>query len=620
MGKFNGKLAEVLFWPVPFGTLYNYSLALLPFFPATDNPGIFGIPLIICVLVSGGVFFTFRYGWINIRLFRHGIDVVRGRYDRPDDEGEVSHFKALSSALSATVGLGNIAGVAVAISLGGPGAVFWMWVTAIFGMSLKFSSCTFAQLHRRVHPDGRVLGGPMVYLDEGLNKKGPMWGVFGKILAILFAILTIFASFGGGNMYQGNQTYGLFVAQFFYRDGVVAIDEGGLQVASSADTALSVRVNPGSASIVTKEVIFPAPGATDVIDTLAVTVPQQNPRIDLVYLDIDGTIGIKNGEEAADPVAAEAVKGQMPLAQVYSRPSMTTIATADTGANGYIIDARTPGSLEKPGAAVAFLAGILLAIPAGLVLLGGIKRIGEVTSRMVPAMCLFYCTVCTIILLINIGEVPAMFASIFREAFAPSAVISGGMITVLVQGMRRAAFSNEAGLGSAAIAHAAAKTNEPVREGVVAMLGPFIDTIVVCTMTALTILVTRSHTINPNLEGIELTALAFGQLGSMLPYFLLLAVVIFAFSTLISWGYYGERATEYLFGKSGIRYYRICYVGAVVLGPVLSLQVILDFSDFMLLSMVFPNVLGMLFMSGQVKRLKDDYVRRLRTGEMKRVK
>ena len=446
------------------------------------------LPLIVVVLFAGGVFFTFRYGLINLRLFGHSIAVIRGKYDRPEDTGEVSHFKALTSALSATVGLGNIAGVAVAITMGGPGAVFWMWFTAFFGMSMKFSSCTLAHVHRHVHEDGRVLGGPMVYLEQGLKNTvvGP---AVGKGAAVLFAILTIFASFGGGNMFQSNQTANI-VAKYFF----------------------------------------------------------------------DGST---------------------------SRVVMLGI-------------------------------GLVLAFLVAVVIIGGIKRIGEITSRLVPAMCVFYCGVCLVIILANAGQVPAMFGSIFGSAFTPDAMF-GGFLGVLVQGMRRAAFSNEAGLGSAAIAHAAAKTEEPVREGVVAMMGPFIDTIIVCTVTALAILITRSDSLRGT-DGAELTAAAFESLHPLLPYLLVIAVFVFAYSTIISWGYYGERATEYLVGIRGIMPFRVVYVVMVVIGPILSLTNIIDFADMLLLSMAFPNIIGMVFLSGKVKSMADDYVRRLKNGEMKPVR
>lgn len=448
------------------------------------------LPLIVIILAIGGLFFTFRYGFINVRLFRHSIDVIRGKYDKPEDTGEVSHFQALTSALSATVGLGNIAGVALAISLGGAGAVFWMWLTAFFGMSMKFSSCTFAHLYRRVHPDGRILGGPMVYLEQGITERSSRLAPLAKTFAIVFAVLTIFAAFGGGNMFQGNQTASIVSSQFF-----------------------------------------------------------------------------------------------------------------EEGQSG----------------AVRVVVGLVLAGLVGVVIIGGIRRIGEITSKLVPTMCVFYCSICLLIVVMNLARVPEVVVDIFSSAFSGEALF-GGFVGVLFQGMRRAAFSNEAGLGSAAIAHAAAKTEEPVREGVVAMIGPFIDTIVVCTMTALAILVTNAHIEGEGLKDIQITALAFSQLGSFLPIVLCVAVFVFAYSTMISWGYYGERAVEYLFGERGILPYRIVYVLMVVLGPILSIENVLAFSDIMLLSMAFPNIIGMIIISRKVKEMTDDYVKRLKTGEMKPVR
>ena len=448
-----------------------------------------GLPLIVVVLVIGGLFFTFRYGFINVRLFRHSIQVIRGKFDKPDDRGEVSHFQALTSALSATVGLGNIAGVAIAVSVGGPGAVFWMWFTAFFGMSMKFTSCTLAHLYRRVHDDGRVMGGPMVYLEEGIKEVSPALAPIGKAFAMIFAVLIILAAFGAGNMFQVNQTASL---------------------------------------------------------------------IDLTFFGGDGSPTVKFG------------------------------------------------------------VGLIMAILAGGVLIGGISRIGEVTARLVPFMCLFYCGVCLTIIILNVTEVPALLASIVTSAFNPEALF-GGFIGVLVQGMRRAAFSNEAGLGSAAIAHAAARTEEPVREGVVAMMGPFIDTIVVCSMTALTILITGAH-LDTGLEGVQITARAFSQLGGFADYGLCVAVFVFAYSTMIAWGYYGERGAEYLFGLRAILPYRVIYVLTIVVGPLLSLSAVLDFADMLLLSLAFPNIIGTAIISKKVKTMADDYLRRLKAGEMKPVR
>lgn len=465
-GGINKYFAMVLFYPVPFIEL----------------------PFVVFVMVCGGIFFTFRYGFINVRLFKHAIDVVRGKYDDPTHEGEISHFQALTSALSATVGLGNIAGVAVAIQLGGPGAVFWLWLSAFFGMSMKFSSVTFAQLYRDVDADGSVLGGPMVYLRKGFTEVVNMPGL-GKFLGVLYAIFVIGASFGGGNMFQGNQTYEL-------------------------------------------------------------------------------------------------------LAQTF--PSLK-------GMNWAV--------------------GVTLAFFAGIVLLGGIKRIANVTSKMVPAMCGFYVLTCLLIIFSNFGKVPTLFVDIFKQAFSPDAALYGTFIGVLIQGVKRASFSNEAGVGSAAIAHAAAKTDKPVREGVVGMVGPFIDTHIVCTMTSLAILITGAHLDPANAgKGAQITSAAFGSLHPMFSTALTIAAVIFAYSTVISWSYYGEKGWQYLFGKSSIKIYRLIYVFVIVLGPVLSLGSVIDFSDMMLLSLAIPNIIGMIFISGKVRKMVIEYVHDYQTGKFKTFK
>ncbi|MBC96334.1 MAG: alanine glycine permease [Halobacteriovoraceae bacterium] len=462
----NGAYYPILFWEIP----------------------LIKLPLILFVMLTGGIFFTVRYVFLNVRLFRHAIDVVKGDYDHPEHEGDISHFQALTSALSATVGLGNIAGVAVAIGAGGPGAIFWIWIAAFFGMSMKFSSCTFAQLYRTKDSKGGMLGGPMVYLSEGLSERG--FPKAGKFLGVFFAIMTIMASFGGGNLFQANQTFEIIKMQF----------------------------------------------------------PAANP----------------------------------------------------------------------------WVVGITLAFLAGIVLLGGIKRIGAVTSKLVPLMCAFFVITCLIILGSNLGKVPFMLGSIFREAFNPDAVY-GGFLGVMIQGLRRASFSNEAGLGSAAIAHSAAKTDEPVREGVVAMIGPFIDTIIVCTMTALVILITDSHQ-DPSVQGkgVEMTALAFATLGEFMPYLLTAAICVFAYSTVISWSYYGERATEYLFGNKfggkAIALYKTVYVFLIILGPVLTIGHVVEFADLMLLSMAFPNIIGMIYLSKIVKAKVDDYLGRYQSGKMPKYK
>lgn len=443
------------------------------------------MPLIVFIMLCGGIFFTFRFGFINLRLFKHAFDVAFGRYDNrdaKDKDGEVSHFQALTAALSATVGLGNIAGVAVAISQGGPGAVFWMWITAFFGMSLKFSSCTLAIMYRTVGTQGKVLGGPMVYLSQGLKEIGRE--KLGKFFGALFAVCAIMSSFGGGNLFQSNQTYAIISTNF----------------------------------------------------------PSIHPLV----------------------------------------------------------------------------VGVTLSFFAAIVLVGGIRRIGEVTSRLVPFMCGFYVLSCLFIVLTNIHDVPFMFADIFRSAYSPDAVY-GGFLGVLVIGITRASFSSEAGLGSAAIAHSAAKTKEPIREGLVGMIEPFIDTHMVCTMTALAILITKAHVgVEAGVGGVEITAAAFSSIHPVMPYLLMMAIIVFAYSTVISWSYYGERATEYLFGNSigpaAIKLYRTVYVFVIILGPLLTLGNVVDFADLMLLSMAFPNILGMVLLSRVTKRKVLEYQQKLKSG------
>ncbi len=474
-----------------WATNINTPISKVLFFPVYKTEETFkngdrvGLPLIVVTLLFGGLFFTIRYGFLNIRMFRHAFHLVLGKYDKQDDPGEVSHFQALASALAGTVGLGNIAGVAVAITLGGPGAVFWMWFTAFFGMSMKCSECLLAHMYRRVNPDGRVLGGPMIYLEEGLKEKG--FGGIGRGMAIVYALFAIMSAFAAGNMFQVNQTVSIFSLSFF--------------------------------------------------------------------------------PETGSPLALK----------------------------------------------LGF--GILIAAMTAVVIIGGIRRIGEFTSRLVPFMCGLYILMCLYILALNVGEIPHMFASIFEGAFNAEALY-GGFIGVLVQGVRRAAFSNEAGLGSAAIAHSAAKTDEPVREGYVALLEPFIDTIVICTMTALAILATGAHE-GTAAEGVGITRIAFSALGGIEDYVLCLAIFTFAWSTVLGWGYYGERATEYLFGLRGIWPYRVLYVLVICIAPLLSLGAVIDFADMLLLSLAFPNILGMIVLSGKVKSLSDDYIRRFRSGEMK---
>jgi AGCS family alanine or glycine:cation symporter len=426
-------------------------------------------------------------GFINLRGFRHAIDCVRGKYDNPLDPGEVSHFQALATALSATVGLGNIAGVAIAVSIGGPGATFWMILAGFLGMTSKFTECTLGQLYREVRPDGHVMGGAMEYLSRGLGEMG--YGKFGRVLAIMFCLMCIGGSLGGGNAFQVSQSL-------------------------------------------------------------------------------------------------SAVKQSIPMMETYP-----------------------------------WIYGIIMAVLVGVVIIGGIRRIAHVTQSVVPVMCSIYILACLWVILTNADQVPAAFGKIVLEAFSPEAGF-GGLVGVLIVGFQRAAFSNEAGIGSAPIAHSAAKTEYPVREGFVALLEPFIDTIVVCTMTALVIIITGVYNspetvdLVENSQGAALTGVAFGTVIEWFPLILTISVVLFAYSTMISWSYYGERCWTYLFGEQASMVYRVGFLIFVFLGSVTSATNVLTFSDLMILSMAFPNILGLYLLHGRVRASLDHYLEKLKAGEL----
>ena len=499
----NSKIFKVLFFDVTRGSMQIDEVDR-DGSPVLDGSGTakkktIQVPFIVLVLMLGAIFFTFWYRWINIRGFEHAIDVIRGKYDKPEDTGEISHFRALTSALSATVGLGNIAGVAVAIQLGGPGAVFWMLIAAVFGMTAKFSSCTLSQMYRKINTDGTVSGGPMYYLDIGLSEsryKGLK--VLGKVLAVMYALMIMGGAIGGGNMFQANQTAEAFASTF---------------------------------------------------------------------------------------------------------------EISDTGTWNWIT-------------------GITLAIGVGVVIIGGIKRIGAATSKIVPFMCGIYVLASIFIILTHISQIPETIRLIFTMAFTKNAYY-GGFFGVLIMGVRRAAFSNEAGLGSAAIAHAAAKTEEPVREGIVGMIGPFIDTIIVCSMTAMVVIITGTWN-DPSISqsaGVTLTTEAFGSAISWFPYILTLCIGLFAYSTMISWCYYGERGWIYLLdhiGEEGVGLktvvlFRIIFVIFIVVGAVNKLSDVLDFSDAMIFSMAFPNIVGSIFLAPKVLEKVRDYWGRYQSGEMSSV-
>ncbi len=441
-----------------------------------------GLPLIVVWLLVGATFFTLRMGFINLRGFRHGIDVALGRYDTPDEPGEVTHFQAVATALSATVGLGNIAGVAIALQLGGPGAIVWMTLVGLLGMSSKFVECTLAQKYRILRADGTVAGGPMYYLSHGLETLGlkPL----GQGLAVTFAGLCALGGIGGGNMFQASQAY-------------IAI----------------AHLLPGLADY-------------------------------------------------------------------------------------------------------RWLYGLGLATLVGLVTLGGIQRIGSVAGAIVPSMAGLYTAAALWVILVHSTEVPNALHTIWTTAWHPQAV-GGGVLGVMVQGIRRGLFSNGAGVGTAAIAHAATRTQEPVREGLVAALEPFIDTVILCNLTALVCIVTGAYQVAPDTAlGFEIVALAF---GSALPGFALVltaAVCLFAFSTIVSWAYYGEQCWRYLTGDRSPLPYRLLYIGATFVGSITQPSAVLAFSDMMLFAIALPNLFGCLLLSNQVGRDLKDYWQRLQSGKM----
>jgi len=450
------------------------------------------VPLVVLWLIFGGAWFTVRMGFVNIRGFWHAVGLVRGLYDRPGDRGEVSSFQALATALSATVGLGNIAGVAIAITIGGPGATLWMILAGFFGMSLKFTECTLGMKYRVIDKKGEVSGGPMYYLRDAL--AGRNLKLTGKVLSVVFAVMMVVASWGGGNMFQSNQAF----SQLVY--------------------------------------LFPP--------------------------------------------------------------------------------------FEKMG----FVFGLVMAFLVGIVIIGGIKSIARVTSRIVPFMAILYVGTSMVIILMNIGNIGQVFQLILSGAFAAPA-IKGGIIGVLITGFQRGAFSNEAGLGSASIAHSAAKTEEPVSEGLVALLEPFIDTVIICTMTAMVIIFTGFYENPGQLEGAPLTSAAFASVFTWFPYLLGLAIMLFAFSTMISWSYYGLKGFDFLFGGFSLQlfgsrkvasiFFQLLFLFFIVVGASSNLGSVIDFSDMMILSLAFPNVVGLIILGPEVKRDLISYFERRKSGEIR---
>jgi AGCS family alanine or glycine:cation symporter len=457
-------------------------------------------PWIVMWLVIAASIFTLYFGFIQFRAFRHSIQLVKGDYSDPNDAGEVSHFQALATALSGTVGLGNIAGVAVAVGIGGPGATFWMILAGLLGMASKFTECTLGVKYRNEYPDGTVSGGPMYYMSKGFKERGLPGGRF---LAVLFSIFCILGALGGGNMFQANQA----------------------------------------------------------------------------HAQISGILG------------------------------------------------------DFPG----WITGVIFAAVVFAVIVGGIKSIARVTEKVVPIMGVMYVGVALIILLVNFDQIGWAFGQIVDGAFT-GAGVAGGMVGALIQGFKRAAFSNEAGVGSAAIAHSAVRTKEPITEGFVSLLEPFIDTVVICTMTALVITISGQLLLDPvsgdyilngggtaiatvgDVSGVGLTSAAFATGFSWFPYLLAIAVILFAFSTMISWSYYGLKAWTYLFGESKRAeiIFKVMFCIFVIIGAAASLGPVIDFSDAAIFAMAVVNISALYVLMPIVKKELKSYMDRLKSGEIRK--
>ncbi len=475
------------------GPFVNLIFAPLPF-----NVAGAAFPWIVLWLVIGASVFTLYFGFIQFRAFRHSIELVKGDYADPNDAGEVSHFQALATALSGTVGLGNIAGVAVAVGIGGPGATFWMILAGLLGMASKFTECTLGVKYRNEYPDGTVSGGPMYYISKGFAERGVPGG---KFLAVLFSVFCILGALGGGNMFQANQA----------------------------------------------------------------------------HAQISGIVG------------------------------------------------------EYPG----WITGLLFAAVVFAVIVGGIKSIARVTEKVVPFMGILYVLAAIVIILANYSQIGWAFGQIFAGAFTGLGV-AGGMVGALIQGFKRAAFSNEAGVGSAAIAHSAVRTKEPITEGFVSLLEPFIDTVVICTMTALVITISGQLMVDPatglylteggtiqtvgGTSGVALTSAAFATAFSWFPYVLAIAVILFAFSTMISWSYYGLKAWTYLFGegKTTEVVFKLIFCVFVVIGAAANLGPVIDFSDAAIFAMAVVNISALYVLMPVVKKELNSYQSRRKSGEIRK--
>lgn len=480
-------LNTILFFD-PFKSFYDnrlYDSHGKPVLNPNGTPKTVKIPFLVVWLIIGAFFLTLRMGFINFKGIKHSLSLIRGKYDENEAPGQITHFQALTTALSGTVGLGNIAGVAVAVSYGGPGATLWMIIAGLLGMSVKFVECSLGVKYREIAPDGKVYGGPMNYLRKGFaRRKLPR---IGKGLSIFYALIIIIDSFAGGSMFSANQS--------------------SMQIASVFNT-----VDPNTAKLTS---------------------------------------------------------------------------------------------------------GIIIAILVFIVIVGGIKNIANVTDKIVPAMAIMYLIMSLVVIFYNIDRIGNAFNLIFSSAFSSNALY-GGFIGVMIQGFRRAVFSNEAGMGSASIVHSAVKTHHPVSEGFVAMIGPFVDTVIICTLTALVLIFSGVYT-DSSVSGSTMTAKGFSTVfGDFSNLLITIAIFLFAFSTIIAWSYYGLKATVYLFGNSKIISigFKLVFISTIVFGSIVNLSAIIDLTDMMVLFLTIPNLIGLYLMSGEVSKDLKIYVKKIKSGEI----
>jgi len=468
----NHFFENILFFDIFFGTIEGTSF-----------------PFVVAWLIAGGLYLTFKMGFVNLKMLPHSLAIVRGKYHTAQDKGIITPFQSLTTALSATVGIGNIAAVSIAISFGGAGAAFWMIMAGFLGMTLKFTEVTLSIKYREFLPDGTIMGGAMEYLSKGFAIKG--WVKSGKSLSFMYAIFLILGAIGAGNTFQVSQSLGI-------------------------------------------------------------------------------------------------MQSEIPFFNHYP-----------------------------------YAFGLILAFITGLVIIGGIKRIAHVAETIVPFMVAFYLIMVFWVLFINFTLIDDAFILIIKEAFTPTAV-AGGIFGAMAQGFQRAVFSNEAGLGSAAIAHAPARVKYPIRQGLVSLYEPFVDTIIVCTMTALVVIITGVYTGGtPELDamivakqGANLTSAAFGSVVSWFPHILGFAIFMFAFSTMISWSYYGERAWVYIFGIKSSIIFKLIFLAFIVIATIADTRLMVDFSSVLFLALAIPNIFGLIIMSGDVKGYLEDYISKLKSGEL----